>query len=272
MKILVINDDGIHAPGLWAAVDTLKDTCEVYVVAPDREQSGVGTSLTLHNPIRASRVPPSAKESTDGVTAYSVEGTPGDACVLALEKLVGPVDLVVAGINRGSNLGQDVLVSGTVGGALQAHVRGYPTVAISVAAIKDTRYDVACDFLRVLIGTIVSGVAVLPPSLINVNIPNRPAGNIEGVMVTRLGLRSYTESVTEDEDGMRKYYWVSRNNPVHQDTGDGTDIWALASNLISVTPIYTRLTDEDHIPALEDLFDGYSSRLFGKVNPGDSAG
>ena len=271
MKVLITDDDGIHAPGLWAAVEALRDAGEVYVVAPDREQSGVGTSLTLHAPIRASQVPPSAGIAVDGVSAYSVEGTPGDACVLALENLVGPVDLVVSGINRGSNLGPETLVSGTVGAALQAHVRGYPTVAISVAAVNDTRYDIACAFLRMLSRSLVGGAA-LPPSLINVNIPNEPAHKIEGVMVTQLGRRSYTESVTEREDGMRKYYWISRNNPVHQNTGEDTDIWALAHNLISVTPIHTGLTDEGQMPMLEDLFKGCASELLGSVDPGDVGG
>ena len=270
MKVLITNDDGIHAPGLWAAVEALRDAGEVYVVAPDRDQSGVGASLTLHAPIRARQVPPSAGIG-DGVMAYSVEGTPGDACVLALENLVGPVDLVVSGINRGSNLGQDTLVSGTVGAALHAHMRGYATVAISVAAVNDTRYDVACAFLRMLIRSLVGGAA-LPPSLINVNIPNEPAHKIEGLAVTRLGLCSYTESVTEEEDGMRRYYWISRNTPVHQDTGEGSDIWALAHNLISVTPIHTGLTDEIQMPTLEDLFKGCASELLASVDPGDVGG
>ena len=102
------------------------------MVAPDREQSGVGTSLTLHAPIRAIEVPPEVEAAKHGISAYAVEGTPGDSCVLALERLVGQVDLVVSGINPGSNLGEDLLISGTIGAALQGYVRGYPSIAISV--------------------------------------------------------------------------------------------------------------------------------------------
>ena len=131
MKVLITNDDGIRSPGLWAAVEALKDAGEIFVVAPDREQSGVGASLTLHAPIRASEVPPAVKGGMNDIRAYSVEGTPADCCVLALEKLAGPVDLLVSGINQGSNLGEDILISGTIGAALQGYVRGYPSIAIS---------------------------------------------------------------------------------------------------------------------------------------------
>jgi 5'-nucleotidase len=253
LKILVTNDDGISSPGLWAAVEALKEAGEIFVVAPDREQSGVGTSLTLHVPIRASKVSPQVSGGVNGITSYSVEGTPGDSCVLALERLVGPVDLVVSGINQGSNLGQDVLISGTVGAAFQGYFRGYPSVAISVGAIKDVRYEVAAAFLKILAGRLLEG-ATLPPALINVNIPNEPLEKIEGVRITHLGGRSYGESVTSGTDGRREYYWVARNKPIHQPQDENTDIWALRHNQISITPIHSGLTDVEKIPIIEDLF------------------
>ena len=200
----------------------------------------------------------------DGVKAHSIEGTPGDSCVLALERLVGPVDLVVSGINQGSNLGEDILISGTVGAALQGYVRGYASIAISVAAVKNARFDVAAGFLKIL-GERLSEGAVLPPSLINVNIPNEPLDRIEGVQVTRLGRRSYGESVTEGSDARRKYYWISRDKSLHQEEGEDTDIWALTHNRISITPIHTGLTDEARMPQMEALFDGYSRQLLGRT-------
>jgi len=265
LKILVTNDDGIHSTGLWAAVEALKGVGEIFVVAPDREQSGVGASLTLHAPIRANEVPPASSGGIAGVKAYSVEGTPGDCCVLALERLVGPVGLVVSGINRGSNLGEDVLISGTVGAALQGHVRGYPAIAISVAAVKDTRYDVAAAFLKLLGGRLAEG-DTLPSSLINVNIPNEPPERIEGVQITRLGGRSYGERVTEGDDGRRKYYWISRDRPVYQqqEQPEDTDTWALRHNRISITPIHTGLTDMERMSLVEDVFRGYSHHLSGR--------
>ena len=258
MKVLITNDDGINAPGLWAAARAFTGVAQVFVVAPDREQSGVGSSLTLHAPIRANEVRPPADEARDGVVAYSVEGTPADSCVLALESLVGPVDLLISGINQGSNLGQDVLISGTVGAALQGYFRDLPSVAISVAAVKDTRFDVAVDLLRHLAGRIVEG-AVLPTSLINVNLPNEPADRIQGVRVTRLGGRSYTESVRDTEERGRKQYWVSRDRPVQRDQGEDTDIWAVKHNLISITPIHASMTDVEQMTGLEQLFGGWES-------------
>ena len=137
MKILVVNDDGITAPGIWAAARALRQIGEVVVVASDRQQSGVGASLTLHAPVKAGEwsVDPEFKGDGNGlypVSAFSVEGTPGDSCILALETLVKDVDLVVSGINAGSNVGWDVMVSGTVGGAVQGFIRGINTIAISV--------------------------------------------------------------------------------------------------------------------------------------------
>ncbi len=263
MKILITNDDGIQSPGLWAAVEALKDAGEIFVVAPDREQSGVGASLTLHVPIRANEVAPAIAGDSNSIKAYSVEGSPGDSCVLALERLVGPVDLVVSGINQGANLGEDVLISGTVGAALQGYFRGYPSIAISVGAVKDVRFDVAATFLRILGNRLADGVK-LPSSLINVNVPNEPPDKIEEVRITRLGRRSYGESVTERDDHKRKYYWISRDKVIHQEHGEDTDIWALRHNRISVTPIHTGLTDAEQIPVLEGIFEGYTCQLPGR--------
>ena len=205
LKVLITNDDGVNSPGLWAAAQAMAQAMmepgEIFVVAPDRDQSGVGASLTLRSPLRVREILPAVGGGGASVRAFSVEGTPGDATVLALESLVGPVDLVVSGINNGSNLGEDVLISGTVGAALQGYVRGYPSVAVSVGAVTDTPYDVAAAFLGVLSRELANGLS-LPVSLMNVNVPNRPAGEIAGIRVTKLGRRSYTESVTLLEHGV----------------------------------------------------------------------
>ena len=263
MRILITNDDGIRSRGLWAAVEALQGAGQVFVVAPDREQSGVGASLTLHSPIRAREVVPEVNGGTNNIKAYSVEGTPADSCVLALERLVGPVDLVVSGINQGSNLGEDIVVSGTVGAALQGYVRGYPSMAVSVAAVRDTRFDVAAAFLGLLGDRLAEG-AILPRCLINVNIPNEPLSKIEGLNVTRLGGRTFGESVKEGNDGRHEYYWISRDKPISQDTSEDTDTWALRHNQISITPIHIRLTNVESMPALNELFQGFSGQLPGQ--------
>ena len=176
MKILLINDDGIESPGLWAAARALRKSGEVFVVAPDQQQSGVGACLTLHRPVTAVNYTPEPEfESQDDglhpVTAYSLDAMPGDCAIVALESLVGPVDLVVSGINSGSNLGWDVMVSGTVGGAVQGFIRGYPTIAISVASVTGPKYDIAEKLLRLLVPRLPDKAD--SPLFLNVNINYR---------------------------------------------------------------------------------------------------
>ena len=233
MKILVTNDDGINSPGLWAAVQAVRPYGEIFVVAPDREQSGVGSSLTLHVPIRATEVTPALPGE---IRAFAVEGTPGDCSVLALEKLAGSVDLVVSGINMGSNLASDIFVSGTVGAALHGYMRGFKSIAVSVAAVKNTRFDVASTILGALVGRVQES-EMAGPFLLNVNVPNDPMESIKGVQLCRLAGRSYGENVREGDDGRRKYYWITRNKAMHRDEGEDTDVWALRNNRVSITPL-----------------------------------
>ena len=264
MKILLTNDDGIHASGLWAAARSLSAVAEVAIVAPDREQSGVGASMTLHSPLFAHQVPAeqyllqyaqgddSPPRSADAVlepsgdspldlshpiTAWAVQGTPADSCILALEHLVIPKpDLVVSGINRGSNMGWDVLVSGTVGAALQGFVRGYPTIAISVGSVQSPRYGLAAQVVAGLARRLADASDVSPPYFLNVNVPNEPAEKIAGVRITRLGGRAYGESVRTEESFGHRRYWISRNRPILAG-GDGTDISAHKDNHITITPM-----------------------------------
>ena len=141
MRILVTNDDGIAAPGLWALVEELRSIAEVIVVAPDREQSGVGTSVTLHQPLRVRQVTP----IVPGIETHVVEGTPADSVIIALRMVLRDrLDLVVAGINEGSNLGTDVLISGTVGAAFQGYFHGLSAIAVSVASFDNLHFGPAC--------------------------------------------------------------------------------------------------------------------------------
>ena len=265
MKILLTNDDGIGAPGLWAAAGTLRQVGEVFVVAPNKEQSGVGSSLTLHSSVRVTVEPVERYLSGDGngrypVTAYSVEGTPGDSCILALENLVDGVDLVVSGINAGSNLGWDVMVSGTVGAAIQGYVRGYPTIAISVGAVINPQFDGASRLLEMMAQRL-SDRPVNSSCFLNVNVPNVALDRVGGLKVTQLGGRSYGESVREESVGTDKRYWISRNRPMSGEPVDGTDIWALKNNIISITPLQINLGSQDQVPEIEALLTGISSQL-----------
>lgn len=232
MNILVSNDDGIHAMGLWVLAKELHELGTVTVVAPDRDQSGVGTSVTLRHPLRLNEI----NSPVEGVTAYSVEGTPADSIILALRHtLTEAPDLVVSGINEGPNLGDDVFISGTVGAALQGYFYGIPSIAVSVGAFKDVDFDVAARMTRLLAGEIRD--KSLPSRLLlNVNIPNLPTEKIEGVEITRLGQREYSDNVEPGHDGKRHYYWISRGASEWH-TAPGTDAWALKQNKVSITTL-----------------------------------
>src|SRR4030043_141762 len=233
LKILVSNDDGVYSEGLWTLVRELTKIAKVSVVAPDRDQSGSGTSITLRHPLRMINIKP----PVDGVDAYSVEGTPADSIFLALRLVLKEgVDLVVSGINEGPNLGDDVYVSGTVSAALQGFFYGIPALAFSIAAFGDLHFDVAAKLARLMISEIVDKGS---PGriLLNVNLPNLPQDKLEGIEITRLGERKYVDRIEPGHDGKRQYHWILRGKPEWK-AGSGTDIGALEKNKISVTPLF----------------------------------
>ena len=282
MKILVINDDGIKSAGLWAAVRALRRVGEVFVVAPAKEQSGVGASLTLHSPVKVTPWTPD-DEFQDTLTptlsqgerenklypvkAYSAEGTPGDCCILALETLVGAVDLVVSGINSGSNCGWDVMVSGTVGGAVQGFNRGYSTIAVSVGSVTAPRYEVAGLLLEGLASRLSQRQG--EPVFLNLNVPNVAPEQVKGIRATKLGGLSYRESVRlERTEGDDRHYRIARNRPGNQVQSAESDIQALKDNCVSITPLRLGMGDDEGIPKLEALLDGLTySNTQGRETP-----
>ena len=249
MKILVTNDDGIRSDGLWAAVKELKDVGKVIVAAPDRDQSGVGTAVTLRQPLRLIEM----NAPVHGVKAYSVEGTPGDSVILAIKHAIkDKIDLVVSGINEGPNLGNDVFISGTIGAALQGYFYGIPSIAISVAAFEGINFDVAARMVKLLAVGFQEG-ALPQKLLLNVNLPNLPKEKIEGIEITKLGERSYADNINQGHDGKRDYYWIVRGVPEWSVT-PGTDVWAMEQNRVSITSF----------PNPADL-NGYDKRFFKKL-------
>ncbi|MBI2171828.1 MAG: 5'/3'-nucleotidase SurE [Chloroflexi bacterium] len=257
MNILITNDDGIYAPGLWAAVEALEGVGRVVVVAPDREQSGVGGAVTLNNPVRAREIVPAVQ----GTQTWAVEGTPADSVILALECLTKDVDLVVAGINMGANLGEDVLISGTVGAAFQGYTRGIPSVALSLASLRPTGFQGAAAVLKLL--AVQAREGLLPAAvLLNVNVPPVPPEQIAGVEVTRLAKRTYADTVRQSDDGKNGYYWITRTRPAWHML-PGTDVWAVRHRRVSITPLHADLTATEAMPGLADL----SHRLSAEVQP-----
>jgi 5'-nucleotidase len=253
LKILLTNDDGIAAAGLWTLAEALKSVGEVVVVAPDREQSGVGTSVTLHQPLRARAVQPVVA----GIETYTVEGTPADSIIIAVRKLLkDKLDLVIAGINEGSNLGTDVLISGTVGAAFMAYFYGIPAIALSVASFENLQFEAGCRLATTLARQLADGR--LPPRfLFNINLPNLPVDKIKGIEITQLGERSYTDAVKRGgvragHDGKRDYYWIMHGEPESKEE-KGTDVWALRQNRISITPLHNDLTSHEQLALLQKL-------------------
>ena len=240
MRILVSNDDGIYSEGLWTLAEALSEVGEVIVCAPDREQSAVGTAVTLHYPLRMKQVEP----KVNGIRTYSVEGTPADSVILGLKLISGDgVDLIVSGINEGVNLGNDVYISGTLGAAIQGHFYGIRSIAISTALYQGkVRFEAAAKIVRLL--AIGCREGNLPnKTLLNVNTPYLPINRIEGVELTRPGRRTYHDSIEKGYDGKRDYYWIVRGEPIWEQR-EGTDIWAIQNKRISITPLPVSLSGE----------------------------
>ncbi len=245
MKILVTNDDGIEAPGLWALAEQLASVGEIAVFAPAGEQSGVGTAISLHRSVGLSRVDP----RIPGVPAYAVDGTPGDSVILGLEVLKD-VGLVVSGINTGANMGCDVLLSGTVGAALQGYIHGIPSLAVSIQSRDDCRFESAARVAGLLARRVYGNGT--GPILLNVNVPNLPLKEIKGIELTRVGKGGFSTAITMGRDGGWEQYKIAVGKPWW--AGDaGTDIHAVENARVSITPLEGVLSTAEEIPFPEDL-------------------
>lgn len=246
MKILVTNDDGIDAPGLWALASDLASVGEVVVFAPTSEQSGIGTGITLHRSVGIRAVDP----PIPGVTAYAVDGTPGDSVLLGLE-VVKDVSMVFSGINRGANMGHDVLLSGTVGAALQGYLHRRPSVAVSVVvAGREARYEVAARLAGLLAQKIAGNGS--EHVLLNVNLPNLPLEEITGIELTRVGRGGYSGALVMGPDGSPDKYRVTIGQLVWEAEA-GTDLHAVDSGKISVTPLRGELGAAEKLPLPREL-------------------
>ena len=248
MRILVTNDDGINAPGLQVLSDIARDLSDdVWVVAPDTNQSGASHSLTLHEPLRCMEV---------GEKTFAVKGTPTDCVIMGVRHILldTPPDLILSGVNRGSNIAEDVSYSGTVAGAIEGSLLGFRSLALSQSINYEKNEEIhwetarahGPDLIRRLLDTDWN-----PAVLMNINFPPVAAGDVHGVLVTTQGKRDQNLlHIDERVDTWKQpYYWFNferrRSNP-----NEGTDLWAIYNGLISVTPLVPNLT---HVPALETL-------------------
>ena len=241
MNILISNDDGYQSRGIKALADALATIADIHVVAPDRDRSGASNSLTLDSPIRA-------RTGANGYT--SVDGTPTDCVHLAITGLLEcEPDMVVAGINDGANLGDDVLYSGTVAAAMEGRFLGFPALAISLAGDRPKHFDTAARVAVELVQRVLSGT--LPAdTILNVNVPDLPWEALAGMQATRLGHRHKSEPVVEMRDPRgRTVYWVGPAGS-EQDAGPGTDFHAVRTGHVSITPLDVDLTRYEAIDTL----------------------
>ena len=243
MKILVSNDDGFLATGINVLTEALAEIADVVVVAPDRNRSAASNSLTVHAPLRISKV---------AENRYSVDGTPSDCVHLALTGLLDDEpDLVVSGINHGANLGDDVIYSGTVAAAMEGRFLGLPTIAISLAGDSLTHFDTAARVVTEMVKKL-ERASLAPDTTLNVNVPDIPYDELKGIVAARLGFRHKSEPVirTRDPHG-RTIYWVGPAGK-GQDAGPGTDFHAIDQGAVAVTPLKVDLTRHDSLPQLTE--------------------
>ncbi len=243
MKILVSNDDGYMARGINALADALSEIADVILMAPDRNHSGASNSLTLHSPLRVYQV---------DKDRYFVNGTPSDCVHLALSGYLDEEpDLVVAGVNHGANLGDDVIYSGTVAAAMEGRFLGLPAIAVSlVVGPHGKNFAAAARVARDLVQRLRENP--LPGDVIlNVNVPDLPFDELQGVEVTRLGFRHRSEALVKNKDPQgRTIYWIGPAGP-GQDAGPGTDFYAVERGAVAVTPLKVDLTRHESLPQLE---------------------
>jgi len=235
MNILCTNDDGYLSAGIGVLARAASGFGSVTVVAPDREQSATSNSLTLHHPLRARR-------SRDG--AWIVDGTPTDCVILAVSELLSErPDVVLSGVNHGSNMGEDVLYSGTVAAAMEATVIGIPAVALSYCGVFPEELEGFEELVASILDTLLGRDGFPEDTLMNVNLPPIPPSEVRGIRVTSLGRRRYSGSITRALDPSGKeYFWIGGGS-VKWRGPEHSDFQAISDGFVSVTPLHLDLTN-----------------------------
>ncbi len=248
MKILVSNDDGYLSMGINTLTEALERVADVVVVAPDRNRSAASNSLTLARPLRVSQY---------GENRYKVDGTPSDCVHLAVTGFLDDEpDLVVSGINHGANLGDDVIYSGTVAAAMEGRFLGLPTIAVSLVGktlvgAKLTHFETAARVAVELVEKL-ERAALAPDTVLNVNVPDLPYEDLQGIRATRLGFRHKSEQILKDTDPYgRPIFWIGPAGG-GADTGEGTDFHAIEQGAAAVTPLKVDLTRHDAVPGIAE--------------------
>ncbi len=241
MRILVSNDDGYQAEGIKKLTQALSEIAEVIVVAPNENKSAASSSLTIGKPLKPVQI---------DENIFAIDATPSDCVHLALcGFLKESIDLVVTGINLGANLGDDVIYSGTVAGAIEGRFLGLPSIAISLASWKCKHFETAAIIAKRLVEKIEKA-PLSHNTIINVNVPDVPIEQIKGIKSTRLGNRHMSEPSIQDQNDP-SLYWIGENGP-EADNGEGTDFYAITNNFVSVTPLQIDLTKYSEVKQVSD--------------------
>jgi len=262
MRILVTNDDGIQSPGIAVLAHVLSAIGEVWIVAPDRERTAVAHAVTLHKPLRVHRIAP---------RTFSVNGTPVDCVNLALLKIMPrPPSILVSGINKGVNLGDDVMYSGTVSAAMEGTILGVPSVAVSQEGHDTFRFAVGASYAARVVRLILDQ-GLPEETLLNVNVPDRPQRSIKGARITCLSRRRFHNPIIEKLDPHgRKYYWIAGKR-VSWSRSKDADHEAIEEGMVSITPIHLDSTHHgvlDRFRAWEPVIQRGGVRL---TRPGQSS-
>ncbi len=249
MRILITNDDGIYAKGIEVLYQTLVSRYDVFVVAPETEQSAVGHAITFMDPLRIRGV-----KRNGAFFGYAVNGTPADCVKLAIRELMKPPpDLVISGINMGANVGENIIYSGTVSAATEAAILGFPSIAISIDAYPAEDYSGPIMFIPKIV-ELVRKYPIPPGVSLNINFPHCPAHEIKGFKVTRQGHLKFTETFDKRIDPRnRVYYWLC-SQMAEVDPDPETDSNAVSNKYISITPIQYDLTHYPSMDLLKQVF------------------
>lgn len=251
MKILISNDDGIAANGIRVLTKELANDNDVYVIAPDRERSAAGHSLTLHTPLRVEEL-----EAINGAKrTWVTTGTPGDCVKIGINAILSPEeqpDIVISGINHGPNLGSDILYSGTVSCAMEGAMMGIPAIAVSLASMHSDYedFEYTAQFIRGMLKKL-NQFNFPKKTLLNVNVPLLEADDIAGVAITELGSKMFTNTYEKRVDPRGKvYYWMA-GELTNEPSDANTDIAAVRNNKISITPVTYEMTKENVMSELD---------------------
>ena len=241
MRILISNDDGYQAKGIKQLAESLSEIADIIIVAPNENKSAASSSLTIGKPLKPIQIEHNI---------YAIDATPSDCVHLALCGFIKEsIDLVVTGINFGANLGDDVIYSGTVAGAIEGRFIGLPSIAISLASFECKHFETAGAIAKQLVAQI-DKAPLSYNTIINVNVPDVPLSNIKGIKSTRLGNRHKSDPSIQDENNP-SLFWIGENGQ-EADNGEGTDFYAVANNFVSVTPLQIDLTKYSEVKQVSD--------------------